>query len=238
MSMKSGICGLCKNEAQLCESHIIPEVFYTKLYDSQGRALGITGVGHKKSAVVQKGLRDYLLCKDCETLRNRDVEQPYMAQWQLNNETGNKLLPDESIVLKFDHDIFIRYHLYILFLASIAATPDWSEVSLGVHEERIRKYLFDGTMLDPSLFSVAGTLMVEKDGTAWDRVVFPPRQYRLFNQRCYGLTFGGVRWGYCISSHRNRHLEAVSIDKNGNFPLMSSLYSEHQHVHDAGRALQ
>lgn len=75
MTMKLGNCALCQNEANLCESHIIPESFYAKLY-RQGRMLGITGIGNNKKAVVQKGLRDYLLCQECELLRNEDVEKP------------------------------------------------------------------------------------------------------------------------------------------------------------------
>lgn len=51
-------CKLCKTESELRFSHILPEFFYSNIYDELHRTLKIIGESEK---IIQKGLREYLL---------------------------------------------------------------------------------------------------------------------------------------------------------------------------------
>jgi len=59
---------LCKEDAKLCNSHILPEFFYLDLYEEKHRTLQITKENEK---YIQKGIREYLLCQQCETKLSR-----------------------------------------------------------------------------------------------------------------------------------------------------------------------
>lgn len=62
------ICRVCLKESKLRKSHILPEFLYEDLYDEKHRALVIS---QKKEKVFQKGLRELLLCQQCETKLSR-----------------------------------------------------------------------------------------------------------------------------------------------------------------------
>ena len=61
-----GACQLCLKDRQLRHSHIFPELFYKPVYENQ-RAFIITGNPEKKIKWIQQGIREHLLCQECET---------------------------------------------------------------------------------------------------------------------------------------------------------------------------
>src|SRR5437870_3517058 len=64
-------CALCQQVAELCDSHIVPEFFYKPLYDSKHRFFRISSSPEKHDTTLQKGLRERLLCQQCETRLSR-----------------------------------------------------------------------------------------------------------------------------------------------------------------------
>jgi hypothetical protein len=65
--MVFGRCALCQQDRELCASHIIPEFFYKPVYDEKHRFYTFsTDPADEVEGPEQKGLREHLLCKDCE----------------------------------------------------------------------------------------------------------------------------------------------------------------------------
>jgi hypothetical protein len=67
----TGVCKLCLCEKELRHSHILPEFMYQNLYDHAPKRFYTLNVdldnsGKSKKRIEQKGLREYLLCGDCE----------------------------------------------------------------------------------------------------------------------------------------------------------------------------
>jgi len=62
----SNPCRLCQQPKPLKFSHLIPEFMYQDMYDEKHRFLGLTSKSGVKDKLAQKGLREYLLCDDCE----------------------------------------------------------------------------------------------------------------------------------------------------------------------------
>ena len=59
-------CKLCLKERNLCNSHIIPEFMYKPLYDTLHRYHMISFESDEKNKYLRKGIREPLLCFDCE----------------------------------------------------------------------------------------------------------------------------------------------------------------------------
>src|SRR5690606_40605054 len=59
-------CRLCREEAPLKKSHIIPEFLYASMYDEKHRFHELSTSENKKNRFSQKGMREILLCGNCE----------------------------------------------------------------------------------------------------------------------------------------------------------------------------
>jgi hypothetical protein len=64
--MASHICRLCGSDGPLCFSHVLPEFFYEGTYDEGHRFVSVTDHPRHRPRIMQKGLREHLLCAACE----------------------------------------------------------------------------------------------------------------------------------------------------------------------------
>lgn len=117
-------CKLCGTDKPLCQSHIIPEFVYGPLYNDDNRMMGITGVGGKGWKRVQKGLRDTLLCRDCEALLNERYEIPFQVHWTRQYPLPAQAQEGDVVQAQFDYTTFKLFHLSILFRAAVSTDPD------------------------------------------------------------------------------------------------------------------
>lgn len=237
--MKNDKCKICGQNKSLVESHVIPEFCYSELYNENHKMTGITGRYPKPTQKVQKGLKEYLLCDCCENERNRDIEQPYQRDWQRINIASRRFVPGSSVNMTFDFEIFRKFHLSILYLASVAKRGHWSEVSLGSrHEDIIRRYIKGEISLPSWMYPVYGIIMVQEKGIVENRLVLTPSKTKMFGSICYGLTFCGIRWGYFVASHPNHEILKLSIKPNGDLSMCAELWSEFKSVQDLGSSMK
>ena len=77
------ICKFCKKDKILKNSHIIPEFFYKPLYDSKHKMIVMERDKEDISDKwkIQKGIREYLLCGDCEEHFNKSFENKFKIHW-------------------------------------------------------------------------------------------------------------------------------------------------------------
>ncbi len=193
-------CPLCKNAEPLQNSHVIPEFLYGPAYDEIHR-IGVVKAGLPGMRFLQKGIREPLLCRECEQLLNTRYEQPMSKAWPT-------LLPDEvhsdSYLLEnIDYRIFKLFHLSVLWRASVARRPEWSPVSLGArHEQRLREAILEGAAPDRDSFPLLGTVFVgpetRRPSFGW---VMPPCANRLGSARIYTSLYGGCAWHVVVANH-------------------------------------
>ena len=117
-------CRLCKNDEPLQNSHVIPEFLYRPSYDAKHR-IGLVKAGLSKMQLRQKGIREPLLCRQCEQLLNDRYEQPMSKAWR-------EFLPDEidrdsHLIDGIDYGTFKLFHLSVLWRASVAQGSGWSD---------------------------------------------------------------------------------------------------------------
>lgn len=232
------ICRLCHGERELRNSHIVSEFLYENLYNDKHQVVGIDGQGPLGRKLLQKGIREPLLCESCEQHINEYCEKPFRAQWFETSPLPNQWNPDDLHVGHFDYASFKLFHLSILFRCSISSLATYKAVSLGPHEERIREMLLSRDPGAPSVYPIFGYAVVHHQTRCLVRVVSAPEQIKFHEHRCYGMLFGGAYWCYGISSHRNRDLELAGLRVDGHMPFHSVPWNEVGIMQDAAGFLR
>lgn len=88
-----GNCKLCGLEKKLRHSHILPEFMYQNLYDTSPKRfyslnVDLDNLNNSKRKIEQKGIREYLLCGDCEIQLSK--YENYAAEAIYAKNLGNK----------------------------------------------------------------------------------------------------------------------------------------------------
>ena len=111
-------CVLCRQEAPLLKSHIVPEFLYRPHYDENHRAL----LFDKRDApytMVQKGIRERLLCAECEA--RLQVFEDYLARFWFKQRPLPAVIASSEVVLTgIDYAQFKLFLLSIVWRASVA----------------------------------------------------------------------------------------------------------------------
>ncbi|MFC1866534.1 hypothetical protein ACFL0H_00110 [Thermodesulfobacteriota bacterium] len=209
-------CKLCLNNAELRNSHVIPEFLYKPLYDSKHRAMGVHGQGHKKWQYLQKGLREKLLCQNCEQLLNDFYERYFHEFWFVNSPIPFKFETDKIYEISgIDYAKFKLFHLSILFRASISSLPTFKQVALGLHEDKIRVMLLNHNPGMTSDYQIYAYVVVKKDGSPVQNLISQPGRSKSNNHTIYNIMFGGCEWHYMVSSHQYADFKKIALRNNG-----------------------
>src|SRR3954447_14309529 len=127
---KVGACRLCLQQRQLCDSHIISEFMYAPMYDTDHRFRALDASGSQNIEIEQKGYREYLLCRPCESHFGeweRQVAPLFVTLRQrLRSAPASSLisLPAKYTPLKL-------FMLSLLWRASVSVHPNFAAVDLA-----------------------------------------------------------------------------------------------------------
>lgn len=232
------ICRLCREQRELRNSHIVSEFLYEDLYNEKHQLVGINGVGSRARQFLQKGIREPLLCESCEQHINEYCEKPFRSQWLESSPLPLTWSPEDLHVGNFDYSSFKLFHLSILFRAGVSSLPTYRAVSLGPHEERIRKMLLTRDAGPAWLYPIFGYAVVHDKTWSLVRLVSAPEPITCQGHRCYGMMFGGAYWCYGVSSHRNRILELAGLRADGRMPFHAVPWNEVGIMQDAAALLR
>jgi len=195
--MNVGICKLCNVETDLKKSHILPEFFYSGIYDEKHRILEITDDSER---TIQKGLREDLFCQACETKLSR--YEGYAATLirdipNFQTDSSGRFIYSENI----DYSSFKLFQLSILWRASISKNPDFAQVSLGPHEEKVHQMLIQETPGEP--FEYGCIMMTILDPMLIHKVISSPVRVKPkpFGHTVYKFMTGNLTWLFFVTSH-------------------------------------
>lgn len=193
-------CKLCLQDKPLRNSHIIPEFLYKseKLYDNHHRFLQLSLDPAQPNVLQQKGRREHLLCGDCEKLLNDRYELYAKQTLYDNRHLYSTQLPNAEVLAGLDYTRFKLFQLSILWRASISSLPEFRDVDLGRHEERIRQMLLTG---DPGSVYEYGCLMLDPEsGTEAEHyAIMQPETVEVGGYVGVLFMFGGLLWIYVVS---------------------------------------
>lgn len=195
------ICALCKQEKTLQNSHVIPEFMYTPLYDDKHRFHVLSSKNSKPKKQEQKGLREKLLCKDCEeqlSVHERYVSLVFSSRIkEVTSEINGNLVKIRG--LNYSH--FKLFGLSILWRAGVSKHQFFEKVTLGLHEEKLRKLVLSNNPGSHDEYGFFLAPLVDNGRDIMDLMVQPTHS-RLSGHLCYRFVFGGLVWAFVASSHQ------------------------------------
>jgi hypothetical protein len=229
-SGESGPCKLCGEEKPLQDSHVLSELVYAPVYKGEGTDHWTVGLwrdqgGVLKKRKVQLGLREPLLCWDCEQLLNNRYERPSTALWR--HLASGEPLPagittqvrqgaSEDRGIRFGGVDYTSWKLFLLSLlwrASVAEKQEWSGVDLGPkHEAALRRMLLEQDPGGQGDYPCVVYLVEEKS-----RLIAFPGPSRLEGHNCYVFHLTQVVLLFLVSSHLGAEEQRWGIDPLGTF---------------------
>lgn len=234
----TSVCRLCQRDQILRGSHIVPEFLYSDLYNDKYQMMGINGLGRRGWAVVQKGLREHLLCEMCEQHFNDRFEKPFLEQWVMAAPLPNPWNFSDVHWCSFDYISFKLFHLSVLFRAGVSSLPTFSTISLGPHEEKLRKLLRSVIPGENWEYPIIGNAIVHHKTKRIMPMVTQPTRSSFNGHCCYGMAYGGVQWWISVSSHRNAEFELVGLQPDGRMPFLAVPWNEVPTIQSAAAALR
>ena len=212
-------CKLCQLDKKLCRSHIIPESAYKPLYDNEHRCLQISNI-KKKQPMLQIGLREHLLCKECEEHLNK-YDSYFADLWYQNGKAPSNANKELISINKIDYHRFKLFHMSVLWRAGVASRKEFSTVDLGLHEEKLRKLILDDNPGDPNQYAVFGYFLTSPDNRqVYQALVVPPIKFELDGMTGFCFVFGGCQWRYILASSIDIKQYPFIFQKDGSLHLL------------------
>ncbi|KIP65161.1 hypothetical protein SN13_23340 [Vibrio alginolyticus] len=131
-------CRLCKNSAELKNSHIFPRSIYKNLKKGSGQLLNISVDKPLETKPSNSNPTELLLCGDCEQFLNKNYEG--YGTRLLKQPKQFKAIKDGLIIKKFKFNKFYLYLISILWRASESTLPEFSTVDLGAKFNEYLRY--------------------------------------------------------------------------------------------------
>jgi hypothetical protein len=190
-------CKLCQNEADLQDSHVIPEFFYKPMYDKKHRFIIMSTDPYKGEEFLQKGLREKLLCRICEQ-RFSPHENYGRGIIYGGVRLQSKPQPGRLCLNDVDYSRFKLFLLSLLWRMGISQHRFFSAVALGPYEEKLRQMLAadDPGGEDQFPCAITGVLVNGQPGN-W---FLPADRVKYFGQHCYRVILGGFLFMFFVSN--------------------------------------
>jgi hypothetical protein len=218
-------CRLCTLDKDLQSSHIIPEFLYKPLYDDKHRAQQLAKIGEQqkyKRKFLQKGLREKLLCFDCEQLLNDRYEKYFKQLWFNEKVLPSKFDADTEIKINgLNYGKFKLFHLSILFRASVSSLPEFGQVTLGAHEKPVRDMLINELPDSDNKYPIlCHALTKDNHEVQYGLITNPFKTRQPSGHTSYGFCFGGCVWYYIVDSREIAEFSSFMLTSKGELGIM------------------
>ncbi|UCV27935.1 hypothetical protein [Ferribacterium limneticum] len=194
---------------------------YEYLYDDIHRFHVLHRAEGERNRYEQKGLRQKLLCDNCEQQigrYERYVSHVFGGTIELEYETHGRLV----IVKNIDYKAMRLFQLSVLWRAGISSLPFFSQVDLGRHQETLRQLIASENTGNEWQY---GCMMFSllHDGKLQSDLIVEPTPSKVEGTRGYRFVFGGHLWFFFVANHRSSNkLETQSLAPTGELRLLKS----------------
>ncbi len=198
----------------------MPEFLFRPGYDERHRLLKIRrDVG--EAGHIKKGIREPLLCSECEAALNTQFEQPVHRLLYDPPLIPSVVTSERFLLSGLDYATFKLFHLSILWRASVARHELFRHVQLGPYEEVVRGMLRSRTPGPARQFQIFGSVLVRtSERLLCDGVITQAIVTRLNSgPRVYWMVFGGACWNYVVGSHPLPEAFPYSLSEAGTMEL-------------------
>lgn len=228
--MPIGICKLCLQTRELCDSHIIPEFAYKDVYvypsanNQRLQKLTFEKGAEPELTRLQKGIRERLLCKDCEG--KLSVWEKYVVEQLRSLTQGYTVGFIRSTV---DYDKLRLFQLSILWRLSICQDTNW-HFALGVHSETLRQMIEKSNTGKHYHYPCVMALLLNDAAEAQNGFILPSEGKRVNGLRVYRIIFSGIIWTFFVGSESHRindtRLESSYLQPDGTLTIIPAQMNE------------
>lgn len=238
MNGKREPCRLCHSDGELRFSHILPEFLYKPLYDEKHRFIGLKPepAPGANEDLLQKGIREYLLCADCEEQLSKF--ERYASQVLRELPDTSRESPGAVVCVSgIDYARFKLFQLSLLWRAGVSSQASFRGIDLGPHEERLRKMIRDGDPGEPLDY---GCVLIRTRGPEkLDNLIKLPSRIRFLGHNGCQMVLAGMIWTFVVSGHLSRlHETGPFLTRNGNLPIHIGIGTASEFIARLGRALR
>lgn len=205
-------CALCLQPKPLCQSHIIPEFCYRPSYDAKHRGLESSSRA-PKSRFLQKGKRERLLCADCDNVVVGRYEKHFKESWFDKPALPHVISGPLVSVRGIDYALFKLFHLSVLWRAGESSLPEFSNVSLGPHADKLRQMLWTGDAGPEEAYPVIGAVIVLDSGEVVYDLITAPLRFRQGAFTRYYMCYAGCEWHFIVNRRTSADHQKLTIRK-------------------------
>lgn len=210
-----GDCALCQKTNKLCESHIIPELFYRPLYDPKHRFRAI----HSSSPTIkyhQKGIKEYLLCHDCE--QNLSRYENYVGGIFANLYPKiKKMNVGEILNFSIDFKKSRLFYLSVLWRMSVATHKNFQNFAMPKHNEKLRSLILSEDPGNTTEFGCVVSIPLINGLFKIDWFLDPHNAKMRGDDICF-VVFGGILYMFFITfNHNPKVYSEAFIQKNNSW---------------------
>lgn len=232
-------CALCMLPKSLRSSHIVPEFLYREMYDPKHRFLALSTVASNRTRMYQKGLREDLLCADCEQLLSR-FESYASRVFYGNGATTAKSSGRMLIINGLDYIPMKLFLLSLLWRFGITNIALFKTARLGPHAEKLRRMLLAKNPGDPLMYPCLLTAVTWQGKHIGDFIV-PPCLAKMDKQHIWSFVVAGIVFTFFVSSHVSTAVPPPAfLQANGSLIVMRKEITEidflHRFASDLGKA--
>lgn len=208
-----GICKLCRNERELRKSHILPEFMYQNIYDDNPKRfyhldVDLDNEDNSQSKIHQKGIRENLLCDDCEgkfskyedyaaetIYGKRKQNKAYITSQSKTADGLYSLYQYEGFSYK-EFKVFLMSILWRLVISETYKTPDINPTII----ERLRVALYDENPLDYDDFGCLVQVMQDTSGRTVGRLILQPYMTGGMKSDVLNILIDGFVYSFYLNS--------------------------------------
>jgi hypothetical protein len=202
-------CRLCRSDRPLRNSHILPEFVYAAVYDEKHQFITLPLDGAGAEATHQKGLREPLLCDECEQALGK--RERYASQLLFHKKGLKHFRQDATLFVPgVDYVGFRLFLLGLLWKMGESKRSEFHQVRLGPHSERLRQLLLAENPGRPHEYPCI-IRAVRRHKAALRRTIVPPFKFRKSGHTAYRLSFAGFFWTFWLSSHISERFVGKSV---------------------------
>lgn len=217
-------CRLCGKSGELKNSHIIPEFVYRPLYDEINRFHVITTKEEEGNRYLQKGIRERLLCGECETQlskHERYVSLVFSGKLPVNITGNGRLIRVEGL----DYEHFKLFAMSVLWRAGVSSHNAFEEVKLGSHEKHLRELILADNPGRPEKYPfLLAPVMHEREQLMG--LIVQPTWSRIAGHYAYRFVFSGLAWVFIVSSHGiPKALREAVLNEEGKLVMVPQQFS-------------
>jgi hypothetical protein len=197
------------------------------MYDDKHRIFTFSSYDRGKEKPEQKGLREPLLCQECETKRSR--WETYASDVMFGrSDVEVHVKSGFARVTGIDYGPFKLFLMSNLWMSGVAKQVFFQDVQLGRrHHERLRQMLLSEDPGEPWDYPCTVQALLDNGELSTQWIIKPVRS-RLAGQRCYQFVYGGFLWIQVVASHRlPNEFGAICLGRHGGMSIRLSALREH-----------